>query len=185
MSDLARELSECLSALHAAGAEVMRRYASFERIEDAPADLSTDADRASQEIILQRLAAAFPADRLLGEEATATLAAAHHQRHTANARLWIVDPIDGTRGFARKNGEFSVMLGLVEGSAVVLGGVYEPAVDRLTYAVRGQGCWLRQPWDAAPVRCRVSNVSKLADGDHLKGAIAGIGTLELNVGAER
>jgi len=137
MVDLHKELEVCLDAIRAAGTEVLRLYQSFEKIEDAPADISTDADRASQEIILKRLHAAFPADRLCGEESTPTLSQASN---SASPRLWIVDPIDGTRGFAKKNGEFSIMIGLVEHGQVILGAVYEPGIDRLTYAVKGQGC---------------------------------------------
>ncbi len=73
------------------------------------------------------------------------------------ARLWVVDPIDGTRGFARKNGEFSVMVGFVEHGTIAVGVVQEPVKDRLTYAVQGNGCWKR---DGAAKRepCRVSSI---------------------------
>ena len=138
MADFHAELDVCLEAIRQAGAEVLRLYQSFEKIEDAPADISTDADRASQEIILKRLHAAFPADRLCGEESTPTLGEASA---STSSRLWIVDPIDGTRGFAKKNGEFSIMIGLVENGSVILGAVYEPGIDRLTYAVKNSGCF--------------------------------------------
>lgn len=141
-------------ALQAAGAEVMRRYASFEKIEDAPADISTDADRASQEVILQIISRAFPEDALCGEEATPTL----EQATRLGSRLWIVDPIDGTRGFARKNGEFSIMIGFAVDGIVQAGGVLEPAIKRKTYAERGAGCYV-QVGDAAPVRCQVSETA--------------------------
>lgn len=156
MGDLTREREVCLSAIREAGAEIMRRYASFEKIEDAPADISTDADRASQEIILTRLHAAFPDDRLCGEEATPTLAAGT----TTGERAWIVDPIDGTRGFARKNDEFSVMIGLVYGGRPVLGAVFEPAIDRLTYATLGHGCYVVDR-GAAPKRTRATATQSL------------------------
>ncbi|QDU63405.1 Inositol-1-monophosphatase [Planctomycetes bacterium Pan216] len=157
MSDLSNELSVTLETIREAGRKVMELYASFERIEDAPADISTDADRASQELILQRLHAAFPGDQLCGEESTPTL----EQASADGSRLWIVDPIDGTRGFARKNDEFSIMIGLVDEGAVVLGAVYEPAIDRVTYAAKGKGCWTAQPFDGEPVACRVRPTASL------------------------
>lgn len=159
MSVYDRELEVMLATIRAAGAEVMRRYQSFEKIEDAPADISTEADKASQELILQQLHAAFPEDGLCGEESTPTLEAG-----VAKApRLWVVDPIDGTRGFARKNDEFSLMIGLVVKGSPVLGAVYEPAIDRVTYAAQGLGCFCCQPFDAEPVKCEVTATATLAE----------------------
>jgi 3'(2'), 5'-bisphosphate nucleotidase len=80
---------------------------------------------------------------------------------TANAgasRVWVVDPIDGTRGFAMKNGEFSVMIALTVDREPVVGVVLEPTHDRLTYATKGGGCWT-QTGDAEPARCRVRAVA--------------------------
>src|ERR1022692_810687 len=98
-----RELATALEAADAAGRYLREAYARFTAIPDAPADISTEADRRSQEIVLQAIRAAYPADALCAEETTATLQGVAH----TGGRLWIVDPIDGTRGFARKNGEFS------------------------------------------------------------------------------
>ena len=61
-------------------------------------------------------------------------------------RLWVVDPIDGTRGFARKNGEFSLMVAFVDGGRIGVGVVLEPAQERLTYATAGGGCWRVMDW---------------------------------------
>ncbi len=136
MSDLRREIEVTLDVIRRAGEEILRRYASFERIEDAPADISTAADKASQELILDRLSREFPGDGLCAEEASERFAT----EASGASRFWVVDPIDGTRGFARKNGEFSIMIALVEGGAPVVGAVHEPAADRLTWAVAGEGC---------------------------------------------
>src|SRR5438105_9956160 len=97
-----RELQIALEAAALAGQLILEHYAQFQVIPDAPANITTDTDRQSQEIILQHLHAAFPNDALVAEETTATLA----RSATAAPRRWIIDPIDGTRGFARKNGEF-------------------------------------------------------------------------------
>jgi 3'(2'), 5'-bisphosphate nucleotidase len=150
------ELNAALEAGRRAAEALRRLYAEFQVIPDAPASISTEADRQAQEIILQFLSARFPGDALCAEEQTGTLAAAAH----TGGRLWVVDPIDGTRGFARKNGEFSVMIAFVEDGRLAVGVVLEPAKDRDTYATRGGGCW-RRDGSAGPLPCRVSEVRAL------------------------
>lgn len=156
MSRYRREIDVTLETVRRAGAEILRRYASFERIEDAPAEISTEADRASQELILEALHRAFPGDGLCAEEASERF----ETEAAGSARFWVVDPIDGTRGFARKNGEFSVMVALVEEGSPVVGAVHEPAVDRLTWAVAGEGCRVGRPGrrgaGSEAARCAVS-----------------------------
>jgi 3'(2'), 5'-bisphosphate nucleotidase len=150
-----RELEAAREAAARAGREIMTLYADFEAIAQAPGNITTEADHRAQEIILHFLHAAFPEDAFIAEEPTATLTTVPR----SGPRLWVIDPIDGTRGFARKNGEFSVMIGLVEAGAAVLGVVWEPARERWTWAVRGQGCW-RADGGAAAVPCKVSAVDR-------------------------
>jgi 3'(2'), 5'-bisphosphate nucleotidase len=152
-----RELQVALAAAGEAGRTLLQLYEAFAVIADAPADISTDADRQSQEIILGHLRREFPHDALCAEEQTGTLAGAAH----TGKRLWIVDPIDGTRGFARKNGEFSVMVGFMDDGRIGVGVVLEPALGRLTYAVLGGGCWRRDGGQSA-TPCRVSTTKELA-----------------------
>jgi 3'(2'), 5'-bisphosphate nucleotidase len=151
------ELQAALTAAQKANASLLEAYARFEVIPNAPASISTNADREAQEIILTHLHQVFPADALCAEEETFTL----KQAAPAGSRLWIVDPIDGTRGFARKMGEFSVMIAFVEQGEIAVGVVQEPVQNRLTWAVRGQGCWSRVG-DAKSVRCRVTTASNLS-----------------------
>ncbi|MGE3806146.1 MAG: 3'(2'),5'-bisphosphate nucleotidase CysQ [Gemmataceae bacterium] len=153
-----KELEVALEAAEMAGQAIMDHYERFEVVPDAPASISTDADRQGQEIILARLKRFFPDDALCAEESTATLAEASH----FGPRLWIVDPIDGTRGFARKNGEFSVMIAFVDKGEVTVGVVLEPAKARLTYASLGQGCW-KKDGDAEAVKSEVSAVTQLSE----------------------
>lgn len=152
-----RELQAALDAAAVAGQAILAHYAAFQAIADAPADITTVADHEGQEIILLHLRRLFPTDGFCAEEATPTLAAAPR----AGVRTWVIDPIDGTRGFARKNGEFSVMIGLHVAGQIQLGVVAEPARERLTWAVRGGGCWRR---DAAgtETRCHVGSTASLA-----------------------
>jgi len=98
----ATDLYAALEAAERAGRKLNELYVQFQAIPNAPADISTEADRNSQEIILTYLRQQFPSDAFCAEEETQSLVGVPR----LGPRLWIVDPIDGTRGFARKNGEF-------------------------------------------------------------------------------
>src|SRR5262249_24921763 len=140
------ELAVALDAADKASRAILEQYAEFQAIPNAPANITTDVDRLAQGIILKTLQERLPRDAFCAEEA----AGGGSKVAGTGPRLWVVDPIDGTRGFARKNGEFSVMIGFVEGGQVAVGVVQEPAKERLTYAVRGGGCWRRDGGAAQP-----------------------------------
>jgi 3'(2'), 5'-bisphosphate nucleotidase len=152
-----RELEVASAAARLAGDYLQKEYASFQVIPNAPANISTAADRQSQEIILKHLHTTFPEDALCAEEETPALAGVA----STGRRLWIVDPIDGTRGFAQKNGEFAVMIALVLDGVIAVGVVLEPASGRLTYASRGAGCWRRDSVQE-PIPCRVTQTRDLS-----------------------
>ena len=154
-----RELEVALAAAALAGHYLVEEYERFQAIPNASASITTHADRQAQEIILQHILQHFPKDALCAEEATPTV----QQAAQAGDRLWIVDPIDGTRGFAMKNGEFSVMIGFVDRGAIGAAVVGQPAVERVTYARHGGGCWRRDRGDVSASACRVSAVSELAE----------------------
>src|SRR5438046_2897311 len=153
-TDLGWELTAALEAAERAAALIRREYQSFAAIPDAPANITTAVDRQAQELILDLLHQRFAKDALCAEEKTPTLAKAKH----TGPRVWVVDPIDGTRGFARKIGQFSVMIGLLLAGRPVLGVVLEPVPNRVTYAWEGGGCWCRLG-DGEPVRCRVAGLA--------------------------
>lgn len=152
------ELRVALEAARFASEYLRQAYLDFQAIPDAPVTISTEADRRSQEIILQYLASRFPADRLCAEENTPTL----QNTPTTGDRLWVVDPIDGTRGFVMKNGEFSVMIAMIDQGKIAVGVVAEPALERVTYATLGGGCWTRTG-NGEPRQCRVSVVAELTE----------------------
>lgn len=152
------ELRAALEAAGRAGAFLARAYADFVAVPDAPASISTEADRQSQDLIIGMLRERFPGDAVCAEEDTPLLAQARRE----GERLWVIDPIDGTRGFARKNGEFSVMVGFAERGRPVVGVVLEPAKHRLTYAADGGGCWRQDGGAGEPVRCQVTATDTLA-----------------------
>jgi len=145
------ELSVAVEAASRASEFIRKEYETFSVIPDAPVSISTHVDKASQKIILDFLHARFPTDALCAEESIGGFD--HIPRR--GSRSWVVDPIDGTRGFAKKVGQFSVMIGLLIEGKPVVGVVAEPAQDRVTYARLGGGCWSHTQ-DATAMRCRVS-----------------------------
>src|SRR5665213_2763754 len=98
------ELQAALEAARLAGRRIMEIYATFTAIPDAQVNITTQADFDSQELILQALSARFPRDGFVAEEKTPTLATLPRE----GQRRWIIDPLDGTRGFAQKSDEVSV-----------------------------------------------------------------------------
>jgi 3'(2'), 5'-bisphosphate nucleotidase len=95
----------------------------------------TAADRASQTAVLGVLGAERAGELVLSEEAPAPSG-------TAAGRLWVVDPLDGTREFIDRIAEFSVMVGLAVDGEAVLGAVYQPAADRLFAGGPDVGAWV-------------------------------------------
>jgi 3'(2'), 5'-bisphosphate nucleotidase len=130
------ELQAATSAVIEAGALVLDFYSRLPAVPDATYDITTEADLAVQEILLERLTAAFPDDAFLCEEDTPLA----RQAKTRGRRLWMIDPIDGTRGFAKKTDEFAVMAGLVVDREPVVGVILEPVRGVLTRAAIGSGC---------------------------------------------
>lgn len=72
-------------------------------------------------------------------------------------RLWVVDPLDGTKEFIKKNGEFTVNIALVEDEQPVLGVIYVPATDVLYAGVVGEGAWKEEKGENKIVNCKLSN----------------------------
>jgi len=96
----------------------------------------TAADREASRIIVDGLKTAFPQDAILSEEETD-----NPTERLSKKRVWIIDPIDGTAGFVKKDGDFSVQIGLAENGEPVLGVVLLPFHRTLYYAVKGEGAF--------------------------------------------
>ena len=111
-----------------AGNEIMQVYGSDDFGVDTKSDDSpvTRADRAADEIISAGLKASFPDSALVTEEQADT--------HDVTAKtFFIVDPLDGTKEFIKRRGEFTVNIALVQNGVPTLGVVYAPAIGRLFY----------------------------------------------------
>ncbi|MEW6669703.1 MAG: 3'(2'),5'-bisphosphate nucleotidase CysQ [Thermodesulfobacteriota bacterium] len=96
-------------------------------------DPVTAADRAVNAFLVEELRRAFPEDGVLSEEMKDDLSRLRHRR------VWCVDPLDGTKEFIARNGEFSIMVGLAVEGRSVLGVVYQPIVDLLYFGIRDEG----------------------------------------------
>ena len=111
----------------------MAHYGTAESSAKAGGSPVTAADHAANAVIIDAIRAAYPGDAILSEESKDSA-----DRLTAS-RVWIVDPLDGTKEFLARNGEFSIMIGLAVDGEAVLGVVYMPDGDRLYAAARGIG----------------------------------------------
>lgn len=151
MRSLPYLLDALIPLIREAGETVMAVYASDFAV-DGKADDSpvTEADRRAEGIItagLRRLAPGIP---VIGEEAVAE-GTAPRIATGDDARFWLVDPVDGTKEFIGRNGEFTVNIGLIEGGRPVLGLVLAPALGQLYAGGPGLGAW-REDGDTAPGR---------------------------------
>ena len=98
----------------------------------------TLADKASHEYIVESLSAAFPGIPVVSEEGELP----SFGERSGYDQFWLVDPLDGTKEFIKKNGEFTVNIALIEAGVPQLGVVYIPAQNRMFSAARGEGAWL-------------------------------------------
>jgi 3'(2'), 5'-bisphosphate nucleotidase len=142
-----RLLELARGAAHAAGRAILEVYGSdfAVRIKDDRTPV-TLADERAEAIIVAALAAGAPDIPVIAEEETAARGGAV----PPPPRFWLVDPLDGTREFISRNGEFTVNVALVEDRHVVLGVVHLPVTD-VTYAGAGIGSATRQSGGQAPV----------------------------------
>ena len=113
----------------------------------------TEADRRSNEVIIEALNRLYPEIPLISEETKAVDYAVRKDWDL----FWLVDPLDGTKEFVKRNGEFTVNIALVKGGVPILGVVYQPVGDHLYWAQEGLGAW-RSRGDG--------EAAKLEGGDH-------------------
>lgn len=153
------ELETAIRAAREAGDIIVRYYAGGAVQVDLKADASpvTQADRDADAAIAAVLRAAFPDDAILSEESPDTDA------RLARSRVWIVDPLDGTRDFVGRTDDFAVHVALAVDGVPVVGAVYLPVTATLFSATTGGGAWR----EASGVRERIQ-VSTTADRTALR-----------------
>ena len=139
--------------VHDAGRVVMAVYeGDFEVRGKSDASPVTAADERAEALIVPALQALAPGVPVVAEEAVAA-----GRVPVVGDRFWLVDPLDGTREFVNRNGEFTVNVALIENGAPVLGVVLAPAVGRLFAGVVGQGAWAVDRavgGQRRPIQCR-------------------------------
>ncbi len=141
----------CEEAVRAGGAVVQDWIGRIEVREKGPADLVTEADFASQEVIRRIILDKFPDHSLLGEEG--------HQTPSGPDRAefrWIADPLDGTTNFVHRVPHYCVSLALERHGQLLTGAIYDPTRDECFTASTGQGAWC----NGRPIR--TSEVSQLS-----------------------
>lgn len=140
---IAREAGECIL-------EHYERSPAFRlKADQSPV---TAADEASSQLLCERLAAlGFP---VLSEEAEVD----YSVRRTWET-FWLVDPLDGTKEFLKRNGEFTVNIALIDQARPVFGVVYAPALDQMAWAVLGNGAFLESPEGPLRLDCRTAEAS--------------------------
>ena len=143
-----REIKVATELARAAGTVLLRHYHSPFLVEQKVNALQeteevTAADREANELIVGRLRKEFPEDGILAEESTDT------EHRLEKNRVWLIDPMDGTKNFIRRDGDFAVQIGLAVNGESVLGTVYQPVREVLYRAVRGGGSWIEEKTGAA------------------------------------
>lgn len=148
---LEHELSVAVGLARKAGAVLLQFYSGETGVEwKDEREPVTAADRAANALIVDELARMFPDDGILAEETPDTTGRLRHDR------LWVIDPMDGTKEFIKKNGEFSVMIGLAIDGLATVGAVYQPTRDRMFYGCVGTGSFLVHE-GAEPIPLSVSS----------------------------
>lgn len=123
---IAKQAGEILKKHFGQGLEVEFKKNEFDPV--------TQADKESDEFIRKALAKAFPDDEILSEENDARPTSYSH-------RVWMVDPLDGTKDFVAGRGSFSVMIGLLDNNVPTLGAIYNPITEELFYAEKDHGAF--------------------------------------------
>jgi histidinol-phosphatase len=143
------DLRYALELADAADAVTLPRFRAVDLHVETKADLSpvTDADRAAERLLRERIAIDRPGEGVFGEE----------EGDDGGPTRWIVDPIDGTRNFSRGIPVWATLIALERDGRVVCGVASAPALGRRWWAARGEGAWRDGE------RINVSRVSELAE----------------------
>ncbi|MDB4974802.1 MAG: 3-5-bisphosphate nucleotidase [Myxococcaceae bacterium] len=155
---LEQELAAAVELARGAGRILMDIYAQdFAVAYKGKNDPVTEADKLANAYIVEELTRRFPDDGIVAEESV------DRGDSLTKSRCWFVDPLDGTKEFIAKNGEFSVMIGLAVDGKSLLGVVFQPSLDKLYHGVVGQGATLEQQGKVSALR-----VSEESDPAKLK-----------------
>ena len=142
--NLPPDLQFVMDVARQAGALVLEQWGKVDRLTKTHAattdEAVTEADRASQRLIVAELRERFPNDNIVGEE-NDTGSAITAEINDPMGRTWVIDPIDGTNNFICGYGGFAVCIGLMEKGSPTMGAVYDVARDQMYAAAKGYGAW--------------------------------------------
>ncbi|BDG06199.1 histidinol-phosphatase [Anaeromyxobacter oryzae] len=155
--DLLKAMDTARRAAESATAASLAHFRRGVRVEVKPDRTPvTQADRDAEAAVHAVIREAFPDHGFLGEETGA------HAGGAASRTRWIVDPIDGTKGFTRGRAFWGPLVACEHEGRIVAGAMALPVLGEVYWAARGLGCWLRTG-DAAPLRCQVSGIAAWED----------------------
>jgi len=138
-----------IDVIRQAGVEALRFVVNgFETIQKPDQSPVTSADLAVNQVLQSRLASAFPRDGWLSEESPDDL------DRLQKRRVWVVDPIDGTKAFINGEPEFCISVALIEQGQPVVASIFNPSTDELFTATRGGGLRLNDEPVASPAAWR-------------------------------
>ena len=155
------EIDFLIDTARLAGQEILKVYAKDFAV-DYKDDKSplTEADQLANTVIIDRLLSKYPGSNIISEE-TKQLPYADRKDWTS---LWLIDPLDGTKEFVKKNGEFTVNIALIENGVPTFGVVYAPVPDVLYYGIKGDGSYKI----AKGIVTKIANSISYLDKDSIK-----------------
>ena len=136
-----KELEAAITVAQEAGEEILKVYNSPNILKiDLKEDKSplTEADRASNRVIVPQLQKLFPNYAILSEEEQ------DDKSRLKNDYCFVIDPLDGTKEFIKRNGQFTVNIALAYKHESVMGVIYVPVTRELFYAARGEGAFVKR-----------------------------------------
>lgn len=146
MSNIITDINKIIALARQAGKIILEHYHSDYAVEvksdDSPV---TQADIAADKFIVEGLQKLAPNVPIISEEGNKTLPA-------GSKSFWLVDPLDGTKGFISKSGQFTVNIGLIKNGKPTLGVVYIPTEDKMFWGEVGNGAFC----DGVAISCRRS-----------------------------
>jgi 3'(2'), 5'-bisphosphate nucleotidase len=173
--NLQNRLAVAKNAAILAGKEIMKIYKTdFDKSIEIKADNSplTIADKAANNVIIGMLHKEFPRISILSEESTSDTT------RVENNWCWIVDPLDGTKEFIKRNGEFTVNIALAHKGKPVLGVIYVPVKEVLFFAAEREGAFREENGHASRIHVTDKTESLVLVGSkshesvHLKALIS-------------
>lgn len=140
LPDLTQELELACRLARQAGAAILGVYSTDFEVQNKAGGQGpvTEADQQANALIVSALRTAFPNDAVIGEESEDAPDATQFER------VWWVDPLDGTRDFVQRTGDFAVQIGLAIGGEARLGVLFQPVSGKLWTGVVGRDCVLEE-----------------------------------------